>query len=399
MDDLTHWIARRRRQDRWFGLLGLACTLLVIAALGLLLLRLITDTLALADNAPKALAIQSLQLQPATGPRPARLLLELDDHTLDLALAPQQWAVLRDHLEKPVQCQLRGRHLRLSWPAVHEPLVLLPLDAEQFRALTADDNSLGRLAHALGLFFTSFPSGQPSKAGILSAWVGTLCVLLVTAVLAIPLGVGAGIYLEEYASKNWLTTLLEINISNLAGVPSILYGLLALGVLVYSLQMGRGILTGGITLAFLILPIIIVATREALRTVPKSIREAAYALGATRWQVVRHHLLPYSAPGIWTGILLGLSRALGETAPLLTIGALTFLAFLPPAPVQSEFPFVSGDWLFSPFTTLPIQLYNWLSRPNPAFRAHAAAAGLVLLLVTVILHALALWMLRFRKRP
>ena len=184
-------------------------------------------------------------------------------------------------------------------------------------------------------FLTSFPSRFAERAGILSSWVGTLLIMMVTAFAAVPLGVSAGIYLEEYARRNWLTNLIEINIANLAGVPSIIYGLMALGLLVYQFRLGTNVLTGGLTLAFLILPIVIVATREALRTIPQGIREAAYALGSTKWQVVRHHLLPYSLGGTMTGIIIALSRAIGETAPLITIGALTFIAFPAAAADQS----------------------------------------------------------------
>jgi phosphate transport system permease protein len=246
-------------------------------------------------------------------------------------------------------------------------------------------------------FLTSFPSRFPDRAGILSAWVGSLAVILVTVVLAITLGVAAGVYLEEYAPRNRLTALIEINIANLAGVPSILYGLLALGLLVYGLGLGRSILVGGITLALLILPIVIVATREALRSIPQHIREAAYALGATKWQVIWHHLLPYSTGGISTGIIIGTSRALGETAPLITIGALTFIAFLPPSPITSDAPFVNLDWLDSPFTVLPIQMFNWVSRPGDDFLVNAAATGLVLIFLTLTLNSLAI-VIRYRMR-
>jgi phosphate transport system permease protein len=246
-------------------------------------------------------------------------------------------------------------------------------------------------------FLTSYPSRFAYRAGILSAWVGTLLIMLVTAATAVPLGVMAGVYLEEYARRSWFARLIEINISNLAGVPSIIYGLMALGLLVYQLGLGQSILAGGITLAFLILPIVIVATREALRAIPQGIREAAYALGATKWQVVWHHLLPYSVGSISTGVIIGLSRAIGETAPLITIGALTFIAFLPPSPVQAEPPFVSFEWLQSPFTVLPIQMFNWVSRPGEDFHANAAAAGLVLILVTLTMNAAAM-VIRYRVR-
>lgn len=246
-------------------------------------------------------------------------------------------------------------------------------------------------------FLTSFPSRFAERAGILSSWVGTLLIMVVTAFAAVPLGVSAGIYLEEYARRNWVTNIIEINIANLAGVPSIIYGLMALGLLVYQFRLGQSVLTGGLTLAFLILPIVIVATREALRTIPQGIREAAYALGSTKWQVVRHHLLPYSLGGTMTGIIIALSRAIGETAPLITIGALTFIAFLPPPPIRSQPPFISFDWLWSPFSVLPIQMFNWVSRPDQDFIVNAAAAGLVLIVVTLLLNAVAI-MIRYRVR-
>ncbi len=247
------------------------------------------------------------------------------------------------------------------------------------------------------VFLTSFPSRFAERAGILSSWVGTLLIMLVTAFTAVPLGVSAGIYLEEYARKNWVTNLIEINIANLAGVPSIIYGLMALGLLVYQFRLGQSVLTGGLTLAFLILPIVIVATREALRTIPQGIREAAYALGSTKWQVVRHHLLPYSLGGTMTGIIIALSRAIGETAPLITIGALTFIAFLPPPPIKTQPPFLSFEWLWSPFAVLPIQMFNWVSRPDQDFVVNAAAAGLVLIVVTLLLNAIAI-LIRYRVR-
>lgn len=248
-------------------------------------------------------------------------------------------------------------------------------------------------------FFTSFPSRRASQAGILSAWVGTTLVMLVTALTAVPLGVAAGIYLEEYARRNWVTDLIEINVTNLAGVPSIVYGLLALGLFVYALNFGQSILSAGLTLALLILPVVIVATREAIRAIPSSIREAAYAVGATKWQTVAHHVLPYSTGGILTGVIIGLARAIGETAPIITIGALTFIAFLPPAPVKAEPPFLSFDWLFAPFTVMPIQMFNWLSRPEAAFLTNAAAAGVVIIVMTLAMNAFAIWLrYRYRKR-
>jgi phosphate transport system permease protein len=246
-------------------------------------------------------------------------------------------------------------------------------------------------------FFTSFPSRRPESAGILSAWVGTTLVMLVTAATAVPLGVGAGVYLEEYAPKNIFTEILEINVTNLAGVPSIIYGLLALGLFVYQLGLGQSILSAGLALALLILPVVIVATREAIRSIPVAIREGAYALGATKWQTVYDHLLPYSSAGILTGIIIGLARAIGETAPIITIGALTFIAFLPPSPITEGFPYISFEWLTAPFTVMPIQMFNWVSRPEEAFQLNAAAAGLVLVVMTLTMNGLAIY-LRYRMR-
>lgn len=248
-------------------------------------------------------------------------------------------------------------------------------------------------------FFTSFPSRFPENAGILSSWVGTVLVIIVTALAAIPLGVAAGIYLEEYAGKNWFADIIEINIANLAGVPSIIYGLLALGLFVYFLKLGQSILTGGLALSLLVLPMVIMATREAIRAIPNSIREASYALGATKWQTIKWHILPYSTGGILTGIIIGLSRAIGETAPLITVGALTFIAFLPAPPLSLDFPFISFKWLLDPFTVMPIQLFNWVSRPQKGFHINAAAAGIVLMVMTLIMNGIAIYIrYKFRKR-
>jgi len=246
-------------------------------------------------------------------------------------------------------------------------------------------------------FFTSFPSRRAANAGILSAWVGSTLVMVVTASVAVPLGVAAGIYLEEYAGKHWINDVIEINITNLAGVPSIVYGLLALGLFVYAFGLGQSILSAGLTLALLILPVVIVATREAIRSIPQGIREAAYALGASKWQMVSDHIVPYSMPGILTGVIIGLARAIGETAPIITIGALTFIAFLPPSPVTATPPFLNFEWLMSPFTVMPIQMFNWTSRPEEAFHANAAAAGFVLVAMTLLMNGLAIW-LRYRLR-
>ena len=246
-------------------------------------------------------------------------------------------------------------------------------------------------------FLTNFPSRRATEAGILSAWVGSALVMLVTMFTGVPLGIGAAVYLEEYAKKNWITDIIEINVTNLAGVPSIVYGLLALGLFVYQFGFGQSVLSAGLTLALLILPIVIVATREALRAVPGHMREAAYALGATRWQMISGHLLPYSAGGIMTGVIIGMARAIGETAPIITIGALTFIAFLPGSPITSAPPFINFDWLFAEFTVLPIQMFNWVSRPDKAFQLNAAAAGVILLVMTLAMNACAIY-IRYQVR-
>lgn len=246
-------------------------------------------------------------------------------------------------------------------------------------------------------FLMSFPSRHAAQAGILPAWVGSALIMLVTAVVGVPLGVAAAIYLEEYARRTWMTELIEVTVTNLAGVPSIIYGLLAIGLFVYLMGLGPSILVAGLTLALLILPVVIVTTREAIRAIPIEIREAAYALGATKWQTTAHHVLPYSAAGILTGIILALSRAIGETAPLVTIGALTFIAFLPPAPLTAEPPYLSFDWLLSPFTVMPIQMFGWVSRPGEDFAGNAAAAGVLLVGMTLTMNGVAIY-LRYRMR-
>src|SRR3972149_3342314 len=281
--------------------------------------------------------------------------------------------------------ELIAKHKRLDFLFGVLGLVCLLIGVLTFTALFADMAIKGVPRLDLD-FFTSFPSRRPEQAGILSAWVGSTLVMVVTAAVAVPLGVAAGVYLEEYAPKNWVTDIIEINITNLAGVPSIVYGLLALGLFVYACGLGQSILPAGLTLALLILPVVIVATREAIRSIPQSIREGAYALGATQWQTVKDHILPYSSPGILTGVIIGMARAIGETAPIITIGALTFIAFLPPSPLEGN-PFA---WLFSPFSVMPIQMFNWTSRPEAAFQVNAAAAGFVLVLMTLAMNALAI---------
>jgi phosphate transport system permease protein len=317
--------------------------------------------------------------------------------------------------------------------------------------------------HRLTLdFFTRFPSSAPSEAGILSAWVGSILVIITTALFSIPVGVLAGLYLEEYAPKNAITSAIEIAVNNLAGVPSIIFGLLAVGLFVQVLDLGQSILTAGVTLSLLILPVVIVATREAVRGVPQEMRQGALAVGATKWQTTQHHVLPYALPGVVTGVIIGISRALGETAPLIMIGGLTFVAFLPitrpgdakfevigavdeyggpvnpdatesvritqdgvvvmpdftELPVQAgqtlELPhgasiqttadwgdaaasWLPNHWLGESFTVMPIQMFNWTSRPQAEFLEIAAAAGLVLLAITLLLNGSAIW-LRYRLR-
>jgi phosphate transport system permease protein len=244
-------------------------------------------------------------------------------------------------------------------------------------------------------FLTSFADPEASLAGVLAALVGSCLVMLVTAATSVPVGIGAGLYLEEYVTRNKFSALIEINVTNLAGVPSIVYGLLALGLFKYYFSLGESILTAGLTLALLVLPVVIVATRESVRAIPSSLREAAYAMGASKSQMVFDHLLPYAFGNILTGVIIGLSRAIGETAPLVTIGALTFIAFLPESPIQSSFPFISFGWLKAPFTVLPIQMFNWVSRPEPEFQVNAAAAGIVLLSLTLMMNSIAIY-LRYR---
>lgn len=251
-------------------------------------------------------------------------------------------------------------------------------------------DGLGRLSWE---FLTSYPSRRPDQAGILSPLVGSVWLLVLTALIAFPLGVGAAIYLEEYAGRTKWSRWVEVNVANLAAVPSIVYGLLGLEIFVRALfpvTNGRSVLSGALTMSLLVLPIIILAAREAIHSVPTSIREAAYALGGTRWQVIRDHVLPLALPGILTGTILALSRAIGETAPLITIGALTYIAFLPP---------LSLEGLRTPFTVLPIQIFNWISLPQRGFHVNAAAGILVLLAVLVLMNATAIYLrYRFQRR-
>ena len=227
-------------------------------------------------------------------------------------------------------------------------------------------------------FITDLPSRKPEKSGIYTALMGSIWILFFTTIIAFPIGVAAGIYLEEYSKKNKLAGLLEINISNLAGVPSIIYGLLGLEVFVRIMNLGPSVLAGSLTLSLLILPIVIVATREAIKAVPSSIKDASFALGASKWQTIWHQILPASGGGILTGVILALSRAVGETAPLIVVGALAYVPFAPENPMDE-------------FSVLPIQIFNWISRPQPGFIENAAAAIIILLLITFIMNGIAVY--------
>ena len=225
----------------------------------------------------------------------------------------------------------------------------------------------------------NYPSRHPEQAGLLSALMGTVWVMACTATISIPIGIGAAVYLEEYAPKNWFTKLIEVNISNLAGVPSIVYGLLGLALFVQILALGRSVLAGALTMSLLILPIIILTSREAIKSIPTTYREAAFALGATRWEVVSNVILPSAFPGILTGTILAMSRAIGESAPMIAISALVYLTFVPSGPMDR-------------FTVLPIQIFNWVSRPQEGFRGIAAGGIVILLAVLFIMNAVAVYL-------
>jgi len=246
--------------------------------------------------------------------------------------------------------------------------VLLPLGVLGVLVLGVVDTASERLSLD---FISNFPSRKPELAGILPGLVGSLYLMLLTAAIALPVGVGAAIHLEEYGRRSRFARFIELNIANLAGVPSIVYGLLGLGLFVRALHLGRSLLAGALTLALLVLPMVVMVSREALRTVPMGLREAAYALGATRFQAIRQVVLPMASPGILTGAILALSRAIGETAPLVVVGALTYITFVP-------------DGIDAPYTALPIQIFNWVSRPQRGFVVNAAA-GIVVLLVTMLI--------------
>jgi len=227
-------------------------------------------------------------------------------------------------------------------------------------------------------FITDYPSRHPDEAGLFSALMGTVWLMGMTAVFTVPVGVGAAIYLEEYAPKNWLTKVIEINVANLAGVPSIVYGLLGLALFVYWMHLGRSIIAGALTLSLLVLPIVILASREAIRAVPNAYREAAYAMGADQWQVIKGVVLPSAVPGILTGTILAMSRAIGEAAPVIAISALVYLTFIPTHPMER-------------FTVLPIQIFNWVARPQEEFRGLAAAGIIVLLVILLTMNAIAVF--------
>lgn len=228
-------------------------------------------------------------------------------------------------------------------------------------------------------FLTSLPSRRASRSGILTAWAGTLWILLLTSIIAFPLGIAAGVYLEEYTKKTKLSSFLEINIANLAGVPSIIYGLLGLEIFVRQMGLGSSLLAGAMTLSLLVLPIVIVTTREALKAVPQSVRQGSFALGATKWQTTWRQVLPASFGGILTGVILALSRAVGEAAPLIVVGALAYVPFVPSSPTDE-------------FTVLPIQIFNWTSRPQAEFLVNAAAAIIILLVITFLLNGVAVYL-------
>ncbi len=262
----------------------------------------------------------------------------------------------------------------LAFQAVALVVLLLALAALGVLIYDVLSDGLGRLNWQ---FMTSMASRRASSAGIYHALAGSVFVIALTGALALPIGVAAAIYLEEYGTRSRLARLIEINIANLAAVPSIIYGLLGLGLFVRALAMERSVLAGASTLALLALPVVILSTREALRTVPGTIREGSYALGATKWQTIWHQVLPMALPGILTGLILSLSRAIGETAPLITIGALTYVPFAP-------------DGIWSAFTVLPIQIFNWVSRPQADFQSNAAAGIIVLLGLLLIMNATAI---------
>ncbi len=346
----------RLRLRRWTGRIFLALCLAAIAA-GVILLGVLIIDVSL-DGGARLLDWPSTDGLPAAWLGPG----------LPLAI----WAVLLGARFLPRSTrpglgagQRRLARVSLIWPGI----------------FTGSWIGYLFLDHA---YLSSFASRFPERAGVYAALVGTLYMMAITAAVAFPLGVGAAIYLEEYARQNWFARFIQLNIANLAGVPSIVYGLLGLQLFVRAMELQRSVIAGALTMALLVMPIIVVSAQEALRAVPPSMREGAYALGATRWQVVRHAVLPYAMGGMLTGNILAMSRAIGETAPLIMIGALTFIAFLPAQPTD-------------PFTVLPIQIFNWVSRPQEGFQTIAAAGILLLLLILLLMNSVAI-VLRQRSR-
>ena len=266
------------------------------------------------------------------------------------------------------------KHADLIFQLVSLGALLVALAALAALVFDILSDGAGRLSFQ---FLTNIASRKAEEAGVYHALMGSIWVIALTGALALPIGVAAAIYLEEYGSRRRSARFIELNISNLAAVPSIIYGLLGLGLFVRLMGMGQSVMAGAATLALLALPVVIMSTREALRTVPSSIREGSYALGATKWQTIWNQVLPMALPGVLTGLILALSRAIGETAPLITIGALTYIPFAP-------------DGIWSKFTVLPIQVFNWVSRPQPEFRANAAAGILVLMVLLLSMNAIAI---------
>jgi len=266
------------------------------------------------------------------------------------------------------------KHTDLIFELVSLSALLVALAALAALVYDIVSDGAARLSFA---FLTNIASRNAENAGVYHALMGSIWVIALTGALALPIGVAAAIYLEEYGSRSRMARFIELNISNLAAVPSIIYGLLGLGLFVRLMGMGQSVMAGASTLALLALPVVIMSTREALRTVPSSIREGSYALGATKWQTIWNQVLPMALPGVLTGLILSLSRAIGETAPLITIGALTYIPFAP-------------DGIWSKFTVLPIQVFNWVSRPQPEFKANAAAGILVLMVLLLSMNAIAI---------
>lgn len=266
------------------------------------------------------------------------------------------------------------KHADLIFQVVSLGALLVALAALAALVFDIVSDGAGRLSFS---FLANIASRKPEEAGVYHALMGSIWVIALTGALALPIGVAAAIYLEEYGSRSRTARFIELNISNLAAVPSIIYGLLGLGLFVRLMGMGQSVMAGAATLALLALPVVIMSTREALRTVPSSIREGSYALGATKWQTIWNQVLPMALPGVLTGLILALSRAIGETAPLITIGALTYIPFAP-------------DGIWSKFTVLPIQVFNWVSRPQPEFKANAAAGILVLMVLLLSMNAVAI---------